>query len=104
MDTLELIHDLQHELKLEKDMQLKAELTLEKAQHENLPPYIINYMCEEVVHHEFAVIHIQQKLDALDTLTIKTPQKTTIILVPDAPRKRTIHSTYKPASPRTIEF
>ena len=105
MDTLELIHDLQYELKREKDMQLKAELTLEKAQHENLPDYIINYMCEEVVHHEFAVIHIQQKLDALDTLTIKTPLKTTTTIIPpDAPRKRTKHSTYKPSSPRTIEF
>ena len=102
MDTIELIYNLQYELKREKEMQLKAELTLEKAQHENLPEYIINYMCEEVVHHEFAVIHIQQKLDAF---TIKTPQKTTTTLIPpDAPRKRTKHSTYKPSSPRTIEF
>ena len=102
MDTYELVLDLQYELKLEKDMQLKAELTLEKAQHENLPEYIINYMCEEVVHHEFAVNHIQEKLDAF---TIKTPQKnTTTLIPPDAPRKRTKHSTYKPSSPRTIEF
>ena len=104
MDTYELVLDLQYELKLEKDMQLKAELTLEKAQHENLPDYIINYMCEEVVHHEFAVNHIQEKLDAF---TIKTPQKnttTTTLIPPDAPRKRTKHSTYKPSSPRTIEF
>ena len=102
MDTLELVLDLQYQLELEKDMQLKAELTLEKAQHENLPDYIINYICEEVVHHEFAVIHIQEKLDAF---TIKTPLKTTTTtLIPDAPRKRTRHSTYKPSSPRTIEF
>ena len=102
MDTLELNYDLQYELKLEKEMLLKAELTLEKAQHENLPEYIINYICEEVVHHEFAIIHIQQKLDAF---TIKTPQKTTTTLIPpDAPRKRTKHSTYKPSSPITIEF
>ena len=103
MDTIELIYNLQYELKREKDMQLKAELTLEKAQHENLPEYIINYMCEEVVHHEYAVEHIQEKLDAF---TIKTPLKTTTTttIPPDAPRKRTKLSTYKPASPRTIEF
>ena len=103
-DTLELVLDLKYELEREKDIQLKAELTLEKAQHENLPDYIINYMCEEVVHHGFAVNKIQQKLDAF---TIKTPQKTTTtttLIPPDAPRKRTKHSTYKPASPRTIEF
>jgi hypothetical protein len=74
MDTLELNYDLQYELKLEKELLLKAELTLQKARHENLPDYIINYICEEVVHHEFAIIYIQQKLDAF---TIKTPQKTT---------------------------